>query len=70
MMDVGLDHALQCLSLEDPSLRVTTDNDSGQVKGQWLRLTATTLSNIDSALWDGRAPFGDSGGATEEGVWC
>lgn len=28
---LGLDHALQCLSQEDPSLRVTVDRDSGQV---------------------------------------
>ena len=36
ILAVGLDHALQCLSREDPSLRVRTDKDSGQVKGDRL----------------------------------
>ena len=34
-MSVDLDFALDCIAKEDPSLRVTTDPDTGQVCGGW-----------------------------------
>ena len=47
-----LDHALECLSREDPSLRVTTDEDTGQVSrglvpaGSRYCLSQTILSGM------------------------
>ena len=42
-----LDHALVCLTREDPSLRVSLDNETGQVchKSGWLATLCMQLSS-------------------------
>ena len=47
-----LDHALNCLSREDPSLRVSTDEDSGQVGdgSGWSHIILPLLQTILSGM--------------------